>query len=308
MGEAPWLTPQCGPVAAQRQPTPLPTPPGPCLLPNMEITGRTRLAGVIGWPVSHSRSPRLHNHWLARHGIDGAYVPLAVAPADLATAVRGLRAAGFAGANVTVPHKEAVLALCDRVLPAGQRAGAVNTLVFKADEIVGTNTDGAGFIANLRAHGVDPAAGPALLLGAGGAARAVAAALLDEGVPVAVCNRSAGRAAALAAALPGLGVRPWAERTALEGQALLVNTTVLGMVGQDALDLPLGRAPPGLAVSDIVYAPLVTPLLAEAAARGLRTVGGLGMLLHQAVAGFASWFGVTPAVDPATFDLVAADL
>ncbi len=126
-----------------------------------QITGRTRLAGVIGWPVSHSRSPRLHNHWLARHGIDGAYVPLPVAPADLAAAVRGLRAAGFAGANVTVPHKEAVLALCDRVLPAGQRAGAVNTLVFGPDGIAGTNTDGIGFIENLRAHGVDPAAGPA---------------------------------------------------------------------------------------------------------------------------------------------------
>ena len=273
-----------------------------------ELTGRTRLAGVIGWPVSHSRSPRLHNHWLGRHGIDGAYVPLAVAPADLAAAVRGLRAAGFLGANVTVPHKEAVLALCDHVLPAGRRAGAVNTLVFGPDGITGTNTDGVGFIENLRAHGVDPAAGPALLLGAGGAARAIAAALLDLGVPVTVANRSADRAAALAAALPGLGVLPWAERASLGGQALLVNTTVLGMAGQGALDLPLDRAPPGLVVADIVYVPPVTPLLADAAARGLVTVGGLGMLLHQAVAGFESWFGVTPSVDQATFDLIAADL
>ncbi len=274
-----------------------------------QITGHTRLAGVIGWPVGHSRSPRLHNHWLARHGIDGAYVPLPVAPADLPAAVRGLRAAGFLGANVTVPHKEAVLALCDRVLPAGQRAGAVNTLVFGPDGITGTNTDGVGFIENLRAHGVDPAAGPALLLGAGGAARAIAAALLDLGVPVAVANRSADRATALAAALPGLQVRPWAERgAALNEAALLVNTTVLGMMGQDALPMPLDGAAPGLAVSDIVYAPMVTPLLAEAAARGFRTVGGLGMLLHQAVAGFASWFGVTPAVDRETFELIAADL
>jgi len=272
------------------------------------LTGRTRLAGVIGWPVSHSRSPRLHNHWLARHGIDGAYVPLPVAPADLAAAVRGLRAAGFLGANVTVPHKEAVLALCDRVLPPGQRAGAVNTLAFGPDGIIGTNTDGTGFVANLRAHGVDPAAGPALLLGAGGAARAIAAALLDLHVPVAVANRSADRAAALAAALPGLGVRPWAERAALGGQALLVNTTVLGMAGQDALHMPLDDAPPGLVVSDIVYVPPVTLLLADAAARGLRTVGGLGMLLHQAVAGFASWFGVTPVADQDTFELIAADL
>ncbi len=267
------------------------------------------MAGVVGWPVSHSRSPRLHNHWLARHGIDGAYVPLAVAPADLAVAIRGLRAAGFAGVNVTVPHKEAVLALCDRVLAAGQRAGAVNTLVFGPDGISGTNTDGTGFVANLRAHGVDPAAGPALLLGAGGAARAIAAALLDLGAPVTVANRSADRAAALAATLPGLRVLPWADRAAALGdQALLVNTTVLGMTGQDALDLPLDRAASGLVVSDIVYAPLVTPLLADAAARGLIAVGGLGMLLHQAVAGFASWFGVTPVVDQATFDLIVADL
>lgn len=263
----------------------------------------------MGWPVSHSRSPRLHGYWLERHRIDGAYVPLAVAPADLAVAVHGLRAAGFAGLNVTVPHKEAVLGLCDQVLAAGRRAGAVNTLVFGPDGITGTNTDGAGFIANLRAHGVDPIAGPALLLGAGGAARAIAAALLDLGAPVAVANRSADRAAALAAALPGLRVLPWADRAAALGdQALLVNTTVLGMTGQDALELPLDRAPAGLVVADIVYAPLVTPLLADARARALVAVGGLGMLLHQAVAGFASWFGVTPVVDQATFDLFIADL
>jgi len=275
----------------------------------LHLTGRTRLAGVIGWPVSHSRSPRLHNHWLAQQRIDGVYVPLPVAPADLAAAVRGLRAAGFAGANVTLPHKEAVLALCDRVLPAGQRAGAVNTLVFGPDGVTGTNTDGIGFVANLRAHGVDPAVGPTLLLGAGGAARAIAAALLDLGIPVTVANRSADRAAALASALPGLRVLPWADRAAaLPDQALLVNTTLLGMTGQGALELPLEHAPPGLAVADIVYAPMVTPLLADAAARGLRTVGGLGMLLHQAVAGFASWFGVAPVVDQATFDLIAADL
>jgi len=275
----------------------------------LHLTGRTRLAGVIGWPVSHSRSPRLHNHWLAQQRIDGVYVPLPVAPADLAAAVRGLRAAGFAGVNVTLPHKEAVLALCDQVLPAGQRAGAVNTLVFGPDGVTGTNTDGIGFVANLRAHAVDPAAGPALLLGAGGAARAIAAALLDLGVPVTVANRSPDRAAALASALPGLRVLPWTDRAAaLPDQALVVNTTLLGMTGQGALELPLEHAPPGLAVADIVYAPMVTPLLADAGARGLRTVGGLGMLLHQAVAGFASWFGVAPVVDQATFDLIAADL
>lgn len=269
------------------------------------LTGRARLAGVIGYPVSHSRSPRLHGHWLAQLGIDGAYVPMAVAPSDLGAAVRGLRAAGFAGLNVTLPHKEGVLGLCDRVTAAGRRAGAINTLVFGPDGITGTNTDGTGFVANLRAHGVDPAAGPALLLGAGGAARAIAAALLDLGVRVTVANRSAERAAGLAAVLPGLDVLPWDDRAAaLAGQALLVNTTSLGMVGQGALAMPLDGATPGLVVADIVYAPLVTPLLADAAGRGLRTVGGLGMLLHQAVAGFALWFGVTPIVDEALHDVM----
>lgn len=271
----------------------------------MPITGHTRLAGVIGWPVSHSRSPRLHGHWLLQHGIDGAYVPLPVRPGQLATAIAGLRAAGFAGVNVTLPFKEEVLALCDVVEHAGQRAGAVNTLVFGADGIVGTNTDGQGFMANLRAHGVDPAAGSALLLGAGGAARAIAAALLDAGAAVSVSNRTAARADALTAALPGLQVVPWEHRgDALAGCALLVNTTSLGMAGQEALDMPLDRAA-GVAVADIVYAPLVTPLLADAAMRGLRCVGGLGMLLHQAAPGFERWFGVRPVVDAALHDLVA---
>ena len=264
------------------------------------LTGAGRVAGVIGWPVRHSRSPLLHGHWLARHGIDGAYVPLAVAPGCLEAAVRGLQAAGFAGLNVTLPHKQAVMALCDRVDPSGTRAGAVNTLVFGPGGIVGSNTDGAGFLANLRAHGAEPAAGPALVLGAGGGARAIAAALLDAGAPVSVCNRTEARALALARALPGVTAVPWADRAAaLAGQALLVNTTQLGMSGQPPLEMELGHAGPGLVVADIVYAPLVTPLLADAAARGLRTVGGIGMLLHQAAPGFAAWFGVQPVVDAA---------
>ena len=270
------------------------------------MTGHTRLAGVVGWPVSHSRSPRLHGHWLHQHGIDGAYVPLPVRPGRLPVAIAGLRAAGFAGVNVTLPFKEEALALCDLVEHAGQRAGAVNTLVFGANGIVGTNTDGYGFTANLLAHGVKLLAGPALLLGAGGAARAIAAALLDAGVTVVVSNRTLARSDALAAALPGLQVAPWAERgRALAGCALLVNTTSLGMVGQDALDMPLDRAAAGLTVTDIVYAPLVTPLLADAARRGLRCVGGLGMLLHQAAPGFERWFGVKPTVDAALHDVVA---
>ena len=269
------------------------------------LSGAARLAGVIGWPVAHSRSPRLHGHWLAALGIDGAYLPLPVRPGDLAIAVRGLQAAGFAGLNVTIPHKQAVMALCDHIDPAAARIGAVNTLVFGPGGVAGSNTDGIGFIANLRAHGVNPATGPALLLGAGGAARAIAAALLDAGVPVSVCNRTPEHAEALAAALTGIRLVPWAKRAAaLADQALLVNTTQLGMTGQPPLDLPLDGAATGLVVSDIVYAPLETPLLAAARARGLRTVSGIGMLLHQAVPGFAAWFGVTPRVDQALQDAV----
>lgn len=272
------------------------------------LSGAARVAGVIGWPVAHSRSPRLHNHWLRRHGIDGAYVPLPVAPGALAEAVAGLRAAGFAGANVTLPHKEAAFAVCDRVDASALRAGAVNTLVFGGDGVLGSNTDGVGFMENLRAHGVE-AGGAALVLGAGGAARAVAAALLDAGAVVSVANRSRERAERLAEALPGLRVVGWEARgDALADQALLVNTTSLGMVGHGALSLDLARAGAGMAVADIVYAPLETALLAEARARGMRAVEGLGMLLHQARPGFAAWFGVEPVVDEEIWALLAADL
>jgi shikimate dehydrogenase len=273
------------------------------------LTGSTLLAGVAGWPVAHSRSPRLHGFWLQRHGIDGAYVPLPIRPEHFATAVHGLRAAGFRGMNVTQPHKLAAFAVCDVVDDTARRAGAVNTIVFAEDGIRGSNTDGSGFIAHLRASGVDPAAGPALLLGAGGGARAVAAALLDQGVRVTIANRGAASAAALAADLPGLAVIDWAERNrAIADHSLLVNATSLGMKGHPPLELDLDRAAPGLAVADIVYVPLQTPLLAAARARGLRAVDGLGMLLHQAVVGFAAWFGVTPVVDDALRRFVAGDL
>ena len=273
------------------------------------LSGHARLAGVIGWPVAHSRSPRLHGFWLDRYGIDGTYVPLAVRPADFETAVRGLVAAGFAGANVTIPHKEAAFAVCDWVDPFAHEAGAVNTLVFENGRIAGRNTDGIGFLENLRQHGIDPAAGPALLLGAGGAARAIAAALRGLGVDVTLTNRTAGRAEALAEAVPGCRTTPWNTREdALADQALIVNTTSLGMIGHDRLVLDLGRAAATAAVSDIVYVPLETPLVTEAKTRGLKTAPGLGMLLHQAVPGFAAWFGVTPVVDEALYDFVAADL
>lgn len=273
------------------------------------LTGSARVAGIIGWPVSHSRSPRLHGFWLERHGIDGAYVPLPIRPEHFGIGVRGLVAAGFAGSNVTAPHKPAAFEICDQVEDVARRAGAVNTLVFRDGMITGTNTDGTGFVANLRASGVDPAAGPALLLGAGGGARAVAAALQDAGAIVTVANRTAERAEALARDLPGLRVIPWEQRNhALRDHVLVVNTTSLGMAGHDSMQLDLDHAPQQLAVADIVYVPLETPLLAAARARGLRTVEGLGMLLYQARAGFAAWFGVQPTVDDELRRFVQAGL
>lgn len=273
------------------------------------LTRAARLAGVIGWPVAYSRSPRLFGFWLARYGIDGTYVALPVAPGDLATALRGLAAAGFAGVNVTLPHKEGAFALADEVDEVARAAGSANTLVFRRGRIQAFSTDGAGFIANLRAHGVDPPPGPALLLGAGGAARAVGAALTGLGVTVSICNRTPERAAALAGAIPGSRVLAWGERSlALASHALVVNTTTLGMIGQPPLDLDLSYAAPGLVVTDLVYVPLETPLIAAARAAGLVTVGGLGMLLQQAVPGFAAWFGVTPEVDEEVCRFVADGL
>jgi shikimate dehydrogenase len=258
------------------------------------LSGTARVAGITGWPVSHSRSPRLHGFWLERYGIDGAYLPLPIDPAHFPAAIRSLMLAGFAGVNVTIPHKVAAFAICDTVEDSARRAGAVNTMVFENGRITGSNTDGWGFLENLRAQGVDPAAGPALILGAGGSSRAIAAVLLAE---------------ALVRELPGLAVLDWdARHDALSDHALLVNTTSLGMAGHPRLDLDLDRAAASLTVADIVYVPLETPLLAAARARGLTCVEGLGMLLYQAVPGFRAWFGVDPIVDEALRRFVAADL
>ena len=269
------------------------------------ISGRARIAGVIGWPVSHSLSPRLHGFWLEQHGIDGAYVPLGVPPEHLERALEALPALGFAGANVTVPHKERALAAVDRATPAARRIGAVNTVIVQPDgRLHGANTDAFGFIENLRdpAPAWRAAAGPALVLGAGGAARAVVAALIDAGAPqVRLANRHRGRAEALAADLGGpLEVVPWEARGAAAADvALLVTTTTQGMQGQPALALDLQSLPPTAIVADIVYKPLITPLLAAAAARGNPVVDGLGMLLHQARPGFSAWFGAEPEVTAA---------
>jgi shikimate dehydrogenase len=267
------------------------------------LSGRARLAGVMGWPVAHSLSPRLHGHWLRRYAIDGAYVPLPVPPERLDQALDALPALGFAGTNLTIPHKEAAVSLVDRLSATAERIGAVNTVVVEPDgTLSGDNTDGFGFIASLSESPVEwhAAAGPAVVLGAGGAARAIAAALLDAGAPeVRLVNRTPERARALAGDLGG-PVDPveWAGRSAaLADAVLLVNTTSLGMHGQPPLDLALDDLPPTALVTDVVYTPLVTPLLALARARGNPVVDGLGMLLHQARPGFRAWFGVDPVVD-----------
>jgi shikimate dehydrogenase len=268
------------------------------------LSGRSRIAGVMGWPVAHSRSPRLHGYWLRKHGIDGAYIPLPVRPEQFATALQALPMLGFAGVNVTVPHKEAALDAVDRCDPTARRIGAINTIVVAADGTLdGRNSDGFGFLENLRAGapGWSPRTGPAVILGAGGAARAVAVALQDGGASeIRIVNRTVERAERLCQDIGGpLRVYGWPERTsALSDAMLLVNTTTLGMSGQPALELALEQLPTTAVVNDIVYSPLETPLLAAAKAHGNPVVDGLGMLLHQARPGFAAWFGVEPAVTP----------
>ncbi len=274
-------------------------------------SGQGRIAGVMGWPVAHSLSPRVHGFWLRQYRIDGAYVPLPVRPEVFPEAIRSLAQIGFRGVNVTVPHKQAALSVCDAVDAVARRIGAVNTVVFTEDRLHGSNSDAFGFVENMRAGAPDwqPAVGPAVVLGAGGAARAVVAALTDSGVPeVRVCYRSAERAQTLCREIGGPIVTvPWADReAALAEAAVLVNATSLGMRGQAPLDLDLARLPAAAVVTDLVYVPLETPLLAAARARDNRVVDGLGMLLHQARPGFAAWFGVSPAVTPELRDFVLA--
>ena len=280
----------------------------------MTISGAARVAGVMGWPVAHSRSPLLHNFWLDRYGIDGAYVPFAVRPGEVARALRALPNLGVAGVNVTVPHKEAAFAAVDARDAAARRIGAVNTVfVDDGGALRGSNTDAFGFLEALRTRspGWTAAAGPAVVLGAGGAARAVLAALAEAGAPeVRLVNRTRARAESLAGAFGApVAVVGWREReSALAGAALLVNTTTLGMAGAPPLDLRLDDLPESALVNDIVYTPLETALLAAARARGCVAVDGLEMLLHQARPGFAGWFGREPEVDDALRQRLRADL
>ncbi|WP_421779521.1 shikimate dehydrogenase [Kiloniella litopenaei] len=271
----------------------------------MILSGKARLAGVIGWPVSHSKSPRLHGYWLENMGIDGAYLPLAIEPENFESAVRGLMHSGFGGVNVTVPHKEAALAFCDEVDPLAKRIGAVNTIVFKNGRSYGSNTDAFGFIENLKqgAENLDFSNAKTVVLGAGGASRGVIVSLQDAGVQnIILVNRTRERAEVLAADLSSgadgmITVADWDDRNnVLNGCDLLVNTTSLGMAGQPPLELSLDKLPKTCVVTDIVYAPLVTPLLALAKERGNKIVDGLGMLLHQARPGFEAWFGEKPEV------------
>ena len=267
------------------------------------MSAESKLAAVIGWPVRQSVSPVLHSHWLKQHGIKGAYVALPIEPANFGRCVATLPLMGFAGASVTVPHKEAAFALASSLDEDSRMTGAVNTLVFKGDGVAGMNTDVRGFAASLaETLGADAArTGPAVVLGAGGAARAIVLALQRAGSPeIRIVNRTPSRSETLARSAGG-AIRsvPWGDWTAaLADAGLLVNTTSLGMTGKPPLEIALDRLPQPAAVADIVYNPLETDLLRTAKARGHRTMDGLGMLMHQAVPAFAAWFGITPKVTP----------
>ena len=267
---------------------------------------RIPLAGVIGSPVAHSRSPALHGYWLKRYGIKGHYIPMDIVQGDLASALETLPKLGFVGCNVTIPHKEDVLKLADVVTDRAALIGAANTLTFRRDgKLQADNTDGVGFIANLRQeapHWV-PASGPAAVFGAGGACRAVIAALIEAGVPeIRLANRTRARAEALRSDFGArVRVHDWSQAEAMmDGAATVVNTTALGMTGKPPLLLPLSTLSPKALVTDLVYTPLKTDFLIAAEDRGATIVDGLGMLLHQAAPGFERWFGQRPEVDDAT--------
>jgi shikimate dehydrogenase len=272
-------------------------------------TDRFLLAGVMGWPVMHSRSPALHNHWFSRYGLKGTYVPLAIAPDVLPAALSALAPLGFSGCNLTIPHKERALALAHEVDPAARRIGAISCLVVREDgTLLGTNNDGFGFIENVLQQQPDwqADAGPAVVVGAGGGARAVVFSLAERGTrEIRLVNRTRARADALAREYgPPVVSVAWDDRhRALDGAAMVVNTSSLGMVGQPPLALDLAALPTRALVCDIVYVPLETPLLAAARRRGNRTVDGLGMLLHQARPAWRAWFGIDPQVTP---ELIAA--
>ncbi|MEN8833647.1 MAG: shikimate dehydrogenase [Pacificibacter sp.] len=269
------------------------------------------LAGVIGSPIGHSKSPDLHGFWLKRYGVKGHYIHLDVAQSDLEEVLRSMPKMGFVGANVTIPHKETVLSIADVVTDRAALIGAANTLIFRPDgKLYADNTDGYGFVENLRSNADwTPTAGPAAVFGAGGAARAVIASLLDVGVTeIRLSNRTRIRADALRAEFgTKISVVEWVQAgSMLEGAMTVVNTTSLGMVGKPEFNVPLEALSPKAVVTDLVYTPLRTAFLENAARNGCQTVDGLGMLLHQAAPGFERWFGVRPEVDEETRQVLLA--
>jgi shikimate dehydrogenase len=280
----------------------------------MSSTDRFYLAGVMGMPIMHSRSPLMHNYWLKQQGMTGSYVPLAISPGGLHAALRALHPLGFSGCNLTIPHKQEALNIVDEVSESGRRIGAISCVTVRADgSLLGSNNDALGFIRNLQEARPDWRAqtGAAVVIGAGGGSRAICDGLLQAGAPeIRLVNRNDARAQQLAETFGRpLVAYPWSARhQVLEGAALLVNTTSQGMVGQTPLDLQLDALPLQALVTDIVYAPLQTPLLAAAHQRGNPTVDGLGMLLHQGPAAWQSWFGLEPKVTPELRALVVQSL
>ena len=280
----------------------------------MPSPDRFLLAGVMGWPVMHSRSPAIHNYWFAHYRLTGAYVPLAIEPEKLEAALRALAPLGFSGCNLTIPHKERALQVIDAVDPVARRIGAISCVVVRQDgSLAGTNNDGYGFVHNVLQQQPQwrADAGPVAVIGAGGGARAVVYSLAERGArEIRMMNRTFTRADALAREFgPPVTAIAWDERRrALDGVAMLVNTTSQGMVGQPPLDLALDALPTDALVCDIVYVPLETPLLAAARRRGNRTVDGLGMLLHQTRPAWKAWFGIEPEVTPDLRALIEATL
>jgi shikimate dehydrogenase len=270
------------------------------------------MAGVMGWPVAHSRSPVIHNHWIRQYGLNGTYGLFPVEPQNIDDAIRGLKALGLAGCNITIPHKVEAMKRMDWVDPLAQRMGAINTIVVQADGALhGYNNDGFGFIQSLRDDKPDwrADAGPITVLGAGGAARAIVLSLIDEGASeIRLINRTRAKADALAQEFGQVVTAyDWSERhDALAGCALLINTTNQGMHGQADLDLQLDQLPTSALLADAIYIPLETALLAQARQRGNTTVNGLGMLLNQARPAFKAWFGVMPEITPALRQAIIA--
>jgi shikimate dehydrogenase len=280
----------------------------------MAQSDRFLLAGVMGWPVMHSRSPMIHNYWLRQHDLAGTYVPLAIRPEGLAAALRSLHPLGFAGCNVTIPHKQEAMKIVDEVDAAARRIGAISCVTVRSDgSLAGSNNDAYGFIRNLRQEqpGWRADAGPVVVIGAGGGSRAVCYGLAQEGVKeIRLVNRTLARAKGVADEFGGpIKALPWEQRNeVLDGAAMVVNTTSQGMVGQPALDIRLDKLPKNALAADIIYIPLETPFLAAARQRGNRTVNGLGMLLHQGPLAWKLWFGIEPQVTPELRALVEKSL